>query len=196
RRWFYARQRDAWFLPDDMRAVRWDRDAHAAFAPHPAWAASRAAVRERPAASGTWTTFVFASRPTAGMFAQPASRVTRDGSIAIIDLSADEHPGRRALAVLTSAAADDDVIRVAASLDEADIEHLWLSHPLDWTRGRSQLAWAPAGRNARGRGGVVIDDVGLYRAEQFAQLFARGDPRVAAAAVRARMAARVGRLRG
>jgi hypothetical protein len=68
RRWFYARERGNWFLPREMRHVRWDRPEPDAFAAHPAWAASRAAVRERPAPASAWSTFVFASRPSVATF--------------------------------------------------------------------------------------------------------------------------------
>jgi hypothetical protein len=191
RRWFFARERGEWFLPREMRDVRWDREPYDAFAPHPAWAASRAAVRERPAVAGTWTTFVFASRPAAEMFGQPASRITRDGPISVVELNE-----RRALSVLTSAAPDELLIPVARRLDDAGVAYLWISHPRDWSANRSHLAWAAGGRNPRGRGGVVIDGIGLYRAAEFAKLFARGDERVAPDAVRERMAARVQGLRG
>jgi hypothetical protein len=196
RRWFFARERQEWFLPRDTRSARWDRDEQDAFAPHPAWAASRAAVRERAAPSGNWTSFVFAARPTAEMFGQPASRITRDGPIAIIDLDADtESNGRCAIVVLTAAASNEAVSLVASRMDESNIGHVWVSHPLDWNADRAHLPWAAAGRNARGRGGVVIDGVGWYRAEEFARAFARGDRRVTPDAIRAHMAERVGRLR-
>jgi hypothetical protein len=186
RRWFFARERGEWFQPRDTRGVRWDRDPHDVFAPHPAWAASRSAVRERPTPTGTWTTFVFASRPTAEMFGQPAAHIARDGPVAVVTLS-----DKRALVVLTSAASDEVIARVKDRLDKSGIEYLYLSSPRDWAADRSHLAWAAAGRTARGRGGVVVDGLGLYRAEEFAKLFERGDRRIAPEAIRARMAERV-----
>jgi hypothetical protein len=98
------------------------------------------------------------------------------------------------LAVLTGPAAEEDVRKVARSLDDAGVEHIWLSHPRDWTSARADLAWAAAGRDGRGRGVVVVDGVGVYRAEQFVRVFSRGDRRVTPAAVSARMAERVARL--
>jgi hypothetical protein len=189
RRWFFARNREEWFQPSDTRGVRWDRAEYDAFAPHPAWAATRAAVRERPAASGAWNTFVFANRPTAEMFGQPASRITRDGPIAVVTLS-----DRRAIVVLTSGASDDVLARVAKPLDANGIEYLWVSSPRDWTGDRAHYFWAPAGRNPRGRGGVVLDGIGIYRAEDFATMFARGDRRVAPEVIRRCMAARLSSL--
>lgn len=82
-----------------------------------------------------------------------------------------------------STAAEDEVRRVAQSLDAAGVEHIWLSHPRDWTSARADLAWAPAGRGGRGRGVVVIDGLGVYRAEQFVRVFWRGDRRVTPPAV-------------
>jgi hypothetical protein len=90
------------------------RDENDAFAPHPAWAASRAAVRERPAASGTWNTFVFASRPTAEMFGQSALQITRDKPVAIVRLNE-----RRAIVVLTFARMSLGPQRVAPRAGEA-----------------------------------------------------------------------------
>ena len=109
--------------------------------------------------------------------------------MAVIDAA----PGR-VLVVLTAAAMEHDV-RVLASVLEANrVEHVWLSHPRDWAPALADLAWAPAGRDSRGRGVVVVDGVGVYRAEQFLRLFARGDRRVSPSAIKSRLAARVAAL--
>ncbi len=190
RRWFYDRERRRWFMPPETRAVHWDRPDPDAFAAHPAWAESRRKVRERPAPEYAWNTFVFAE-PSDGARVRPLGARHAAGK------HRDTPRGRRgALVVLTAAAADDDVLRVERSLADAGVEHVWLSHPRDWTSGgeRAGLAWAPAGRDGRGRGVVVVDGVGVYRAEQFVRVFARGDRRVTAEAIRARSAPRVAAL--
>lgn len=197
RRWFYARERGEWFLPREMRRVRWDRTEPDAFAAHPAWAASRTAVRERPVPAPSWKSFVFASRPVVAAFAG-AGRMTQAGPVAVIDVSDEPARVRRALVVLTAPAEDEEVRRVDRSLADAGVEHVWLSHPRDWTSARGDLAWAAAGRDARGIGVVVVDGAagGVYRAEHFARAFARGQPRLGPEAVRASMAERVTRLGG
>ena len=195
RRWFFARERARWFLPRDMRSVRWDRPSIDAFAVHPAWVASRAVVRERPAPDGAWSSFIFASRPVAALFGT-GLRVTHKGPIAVLMLNAVPDERERALVILSSAADDDEVRHVARSLDDAGVEHLWLSHPLDWHSARSDLAWAAAGRDNRGRGVVLVDGLGIYRADAFARSFERHNPRMNPDAVRARMAERVSLLGG
>lgn len=200
RRLFYARDRRRWFLPRDMRDVRWDRPLLDAFAAHPAWAASRAVVRERPAPEDSWSSFIFASRPiatsfTAGLGASLLS-VTQEGPIATLVLNSQLGGHERALVVLSAAANDDLVRHVALSLENAGVDHLWLSHPLDWTAARSDLAWAAAGRDSRGRGVVLVDGLGVYRADAFARTFQRGDPKLKPDAVKTRMAKRVAMLGG
>jgi hypothetical protein len=120
-----------------------------------------------------------------------------NGPIAVVPLaSTDRGQARRALVVLT-AAVDEDVVRaVERSLDAEQIEHVWLSHPIDWNVSRSDLPWAAAARDERGRHVVLVDGVGVFRASAFAEVFRRGDAKVRAAAVRARMLARVSGLRG
>ncbi|HEU4993647.1 MAG TPA: competence protein CoiA family protein [Gemmatimonadaceae bacterium] len=189
RRWFYDRERGQWFLPAEMRAVRWDRGDPDAFAAHPAWAESRRKVRERPARESSWGSFVFASRPTALSFPELV-RIAENMSL----LDVDGPPGRRALVLLTAAVTDDVVRRIARWLADSGCEHVWLSHPMDWTSARADLAWAPAGRDGRGRGVVVVDGVGVYRADQFVRVFGRGDRRLSAEAIKARSAARVAGL--
>lgn len=195
RRWFYARERGEWFLPRDMRRVRWDRAEPDVFAAHPAWAAGRAAVRERPAPGDAWTTFVFASRPSVASFGA-SLRVEQQGVIAVIHVDVVHPLARRALVVLAAAAADEEVRDVARKLDMAGVEQLWLSHPLDWSASRADLAWAAAGRDSRGRGAVVVDGLGVYRADQFIKAFSRGDRRLTPDAIRAKMADRVALLGG
>ena len=90
-----------------------------------------------------------------------------NGPIAVVELeSSDVGQARRALVVLT-AAVDDDVVRaVERSLDAEQIEHVWLSHPIDWKGSRSDLPWAAAARDARGRDVVLVDGVGVFRAQR------------------------------
>jgi hypothetical protein len=196
RRWYFARARDRWFLPADMRDVRWDRPEHDVFAAHPAWTSSRAVVRERPVPEHAWKGVIFASRTSAAAFGASAATVP-NGPITVVTLEcADGGRARRALVVLT-AAVDDDVVRaVERSLDAEQIEHVWLSHPIDWKGSRSDLSWAAAARDERGRDVVLVDGVGVFRASAFAEAFRRGDAKVHSTAVRARMLARVSGLRG
>ena len=194
RRWYFARASGRWFLPADMRDVRWDRPAHDVFAAHPAWAASRAVVRERPVPEHAWRGLILASRTSAAAFG--AAATVPNGPIVVVTLecAAADQP-RRALAVLT-AAVDDVLVRdVEQSLDADGIEHVWLSHPRDWRGSRSDLPWAAAARDERGRDVVLVDGVGVFRASGFVEAFRRGDEKVRPAALRARMSARVSSLR-
>lgn len=193
RRWYFARERGEWFLPRDTQDVRWDRGDPDAFAAHPAWAASRAVVRERPAPEGSWSSFIFASRPSAAAFGVRGG-VTRDGPLAIVALDTADGAAPRALVVLEATADDERVRRVAGTFGDAGVESLWLSHPLDWSAARSDLAWAASGRDSRGRCVVLVDGLGVYRADAFVRAFQRGDSRLHPEAIRARMAERVARL--
>jgi len=195
RRWYFARDRGRWFLPRDMRDVRWDRPEHDAFAAHPAWTVSRARVRERPVPEHAWRGVLFASRTSPAAFGQSAATVP-NGPIAVVTLEcADAVREQRALVVIT-APVDDAVVRaLERSLDAERIEHVWLSHPRDWSGSRSDLSWAAAARDERGRDVVLVDGVGVFRAHAFAEAFRRGDAKVSPEAVRARMSARVSSLR-
>jgi hypothetical protein len=196
RRWYFARERGRWFLPADMRDVRWDRPEHDAFAAHPAWTASRAVVRERPVPEHAWRGVIFASRTSATAFGASTSTLP-NGPIAVVPLEcADVDQARRALVVLTGTV-DDHVVRALdRSLDAERIEHVWLSHPTDWRSSRSDLPWAAAARDERGRDVVLVDGVGVFHASAFVKAFRRADAKVRPAEVRARMAARVSALRG
>jgi hypothetical protein len=194
RRWYFARGSGRWFLPEDMRDVRWDRPEHDAFAAHPAWAASRAVVRERPVPEQAWQGVKFASRTSASAFGASTANAP-NGAIAVVPLECvDAGEARRALVVLTSAVDDNEVRAVDRLLDAERIEHVWLSHPIDWQGSRSDLPWAAAARDARGRDVVLVDGVGVFRASAFAEAFRRGDAKVRPAAIRARMSARVSSL--
>jgi hypothetical protein len=196
RRWYFARARGRWFLPADMRDVRWDRPEHDVFATHPAWTASRAVVRERPIPEHAYRGVIFASRTSATAFGAPTATVP-NGPITVVTLEGggvDQR--RRALVVLTTTVNDDVVRDVDRSLDAEQIEHLWLSHPIDWRGSRADLPWAAAARDERGRDVVLVDGVGVFRASAFAEAFRRGDAKVRPAAVRARMLGRVSGLRG
>ena len=191
KRWYFARARGRWFLPVDMRDVRWDRPEHDVFAAHPAWTVSRAVVRERPIPEHAYPGLIFASRTSAAAFGAPITPVP-NGPITVIGLddSAVDR-ARRALVVLTATVDDDTVRAIEHSLEAERIEHVWLSHPIDWKGSRSDLPWAAAARDARGRDVVLVDDVGVFRASAFAEAFRRGDAKVRPAALRARMSARV-----
>ena len=196
RRWYFARARGRWFLPADMRDVRWDRPEHDAFAAHPAWTASRAMVRERPIPEYAWKGVILASRPSAVSFGGSPASLPHNAIVVVTLANADGGRTRRALVVL-SAAVDDEAVRaVENSLNVDRIEHVWLSHPVDWNGSRSDLAWAPAARDARGRDVVLVDGIGVFRATGFAEAFRRGDAKVRPAALRAHMAARVSAFRG
>ncbi|HSQ28820.1 MAG TPA: hypothetical protein VLN49_03165, partial [Gemmatimonadaceae bacterium] len=161
RRWFYAPDQARWFLPPDMRDVRWDREPLDPFAAHPAWSRQRGAVRERPAPEGSWSTPVFASPPIAAMFRDCVRSVERTAAdaIGIVEVALDRHgvgaARRRAIVVLERAVGDDAVDPLAARLAGEAIDAVWLSDPRHWTPALAPLAWAPAGRDWHGRGGVV-----------------------------------------
>jgi hypothetical protein len=197
RRWFYAKESERWFLPPDMRHVRWDRDPADAFAAHPAWTRTRSAVRERPAPEDSWTTPVFASRPVAAMFRDHVRSATPygAGSMVLVELESPAVEPRRAIVVIERATPDSAIASRVRELDVEGVQSVWLSHPSDWTPALDAVAWVPAGRDSRGRGCVVVDGLGIFRADQFTRAWSARDPRLDAAAIRGRMAARVERMR-
>ena len=199
RRWFWAPDRGRWFLPADMREVRWDREPLDPFAAHPAWTRQRGAVRERPAPEGSWETPVFASPPIAAMFRDCVRRVDRlaNDAIGLVEVASAanaEASRRRIIVVIEREVADELAETVRTTLAPEDADVVWLSHPRHWTASLAQCTWAPAGRDWRGRGGVVIDGLGVYTADQFARAWAKRDPRLEPEAVRQRMTPRVERL--
>jgi hypothetical protein len=199
RRWFFANEQGRWFVPAELRDVRWDRGELDAFAAHPAWSrvGGSGAVRERPAPEGSWDTPIFASRPIAAMFHKRMRSMTRhgDGAIAVVELRRPEST-RRAIVVIEREARPDAIDALAASLEADSIDGVWISHPLDWCSALAPLAWAPAGRDARGRGGVLVDGVGIFRADQFARALAKGDRRLSGEAIRRHMTERIQRMVG
>jgi hypothetical protein len=101
---------------------------------------------------------------------------------------------RRAIVVIERETDADAIGALATSLDADNIDGVWISHPRDWRSALAPLAWVPAGRNARGQGGVVVDGVGIFRADQFARALAKGDRRLSGEAIRRHMAERVQRM--
>lgn len=195
RRWFYAPQSTQWFLPDDMRDVRWDRPADDPFAPHPASRARDGVRHARPAPEGSSATPIFARRPTAFAFGKVGERVEVAPGIVQLAIAA-KRGGKtthRALFVVEREVDDETIISVR-SANGVSADALWLSHPRDWRPAMQQFAWAPAGRDSRGRGLVLIDTIGVFRAEAFIQAIQSDDRRVRASTVRDSMAARVERL--
>ncbi len=197
RRWFYSKKTERWFLPDDMRDVRWDRASPDAFAAHPAWSRGRTAVRERPAPEGSWSTPVFSSRPIGAMFAAAGFAVATDReAISIVDVAPAPTGGtRRVIVVIERAPRPGHIQALAAQLSAESAEAIWISHPSDWCEELSRVAWVPAGRDWHGRGGIVVDGLGVFRADQFARAWAKRDRRLTFEALRARMEERVGRIR-
>lgn len=195
RRWFYAAEQGRWFLPADMRNVRWDRPQLDAFAAHPAWSRERAGVRERPAPEGSWQTPVFANRPLAAMFGGRHVAATResDNALAVVEI-AGATKQRYAIVIAERRPSAEGVTALATRLAADSIAAIWISHPLDWRQEFATVAWAPAGRDWRGVGGVIIDGLGVFRADQLARALAKGDPRLTPEAVRERMSARVARM--
>ena len=98
--------------------------------------------------------------------------------------------------MIERAPTDEAIASLAALAPRpSDVDAVWISHPLDWTEALADVPWAPAGRDWRGLGCVVVDDVGVFRADQFARALANDDRQLSAAALRRHMAARLDRLR-
>jgi hypothetical protein len=193
RRWFHSASSGQWFLPREMRAVRWDRPAADAFAAHPAWRNSPLRLRERAVPEAAWGEPFLASRPNAAMFGydwQP--RIIGDG-VRLIVIDRDGAPVR-AIAILEHTVADERVGSIAHQLAGEGHDVVWLLHPLDWSPALADRAWAVAGRDARGRGAVLVDGVGIMLAPRFARALAMGDRRFTASAIRRAMSARTDRL--
>jgi len=200
RRWYFASATRRWFLPADMRDVRWDRAPLDIFAAHPAWRNANARVAERPAPEGGWRTPIFAGRPHGAMFGYGwPTRVAGDGLV-VVDVSgkgvkAQTEP-HRAIVVVEHAQAAGVVQALSRSLEREGVDATWVSHPQDWSPEMAPLAWAAGGRDQRGQGVVLVDDLGVFRGEAFAKAVARNDRRLSGAAIRRAMAGRVERLAG
>jgi len=199
RRWFYARQQRRWFLPPEMRDARWDRPREDPFAAHPAWSKAQSSVRERPAPEGSWSTPVFASRPVAAMFRGNVRSITPasdDPAVLVVELTRTPAQTRRAIVVVERATTPEAIASLASSLAADGVDAVWISHPLDWSDALAALPWAPAGRDWRGKVVIAVDELGVFRADQFARALATDDRRLSADAIRGHMAGRVQRMRG
>lgn len=193
RRWFFGPANGEWFLPREMRGVRWDRAPLDAFAAHPAW--TNRVVRERPIPEERWVSVIFAGRPIAAMFGYDhRPRVVGDGLV-MIDVPSDEMAARRAIVVVERAAVPANVTSLAQTLASSGVEAVWISHPADWVTAMESVAWAPAGRDERGRGVVLIDGLGVFPAPRFVRALSKGDPGLTRQAIQQAMADRVSRLR-
>jgi hypothetical protein len=87
------------------------------------------------------------------------------------------------------------VSSVASRLAADDVDAVWLSHPRDWNEELLDLSWVPAGRDAYGHGVVVIDGLGVFRADSFMRAVKKGDRRLSGEEIRRRLHARVEALR-
>jgi hypothetical protein len=194
RRWFFSPASGRWFLPPEMRDVRWDRDADDVFAPHPAWLAMTARQSRHPAPEGSWTTLIFARRPSVAAFGRSVNAVEIVRGLSRLDVPVDARPGRCRAVVVIEREIDEAVI--AATMQEATIPNdaLWISHPRDWCPPLASAAWLPGGTDPRGRGAVVLDGVGVFRAPAILREIASDDARLSVSSVRERMATRVARL--
>ncbi len=193
RRWFHAASSGQWFLPREMRAVRWDRPAADAFAAHPAWRNSPLRVRERAVPEAAWGEPFLASRPNAAMFGYDWQPRTIVDGVRLIVLERDG-ARVRAIAVLEHSVPDQRLRSIARELAADGHDVVWLLHPLDWSPALTDRVWAVAGRDARGRGAVLVDGVGIMLAPRFARALAKGDRRFTASAIRRAMSARTDRL--
>lgn len=199
RRWFYSPQTKRWFLPERMRDVRWDRGADDPLGPHPASDLSARTSSTHPAPEGSWSTLIFARRPSGAMFGRDVTTVAVTPGIVRLDIDlANSRPKRRRSVFVVEQQTDDATLARVIDASSRDADHtdaaLWLSHPRDWRPALSGLAWAPAGCDRRGRGAIVIDGTGVFHATAFIQAVARRDRRLHAATVREAMAPRVERL--
>ncbi len=193
RRWFFAEARAQWFLPRDMRDVRWDRPANDVFAPHPAARRAALTVREPAVPESAWGQPMLASRPHGAMFGYNWPSTPAGDGVAIVEVRG-VREARRSIVVVEHALNDQRILDLDRDLTAAARDPVWLVHPLDWSPALANVTWAIAGRDARGRGAVLVDDVGVFRAERFARAIAKEDSRLEAAALRRAMNARGRRL--
>jgi hypothetical protein len=196
RRWFYSRVSGEWFLPDDMLAVRWDRGRDDPFAPHPA-AFREVTARASAAPEGSWSTFVFARRPSLAAFRGVG--IASEIVPGIVRLEVKVEPRGRAVAssssrVLCVVTRETNENTMADVVETLPAGALWLTHPRDWRTVLTGLAWAAAGSDSRGRGAVVIDGIGVVRADAFLRGVARGDWRFSSENILRAMTSRVERL--
>jgi hypothetical protein len=192
RRWFFDKSNARWFLPADTRHVRWDRPPEDAFAAHPAW--TQRMVRERPMSEDAWPKPVFARAPSRMMFGGRFRHMYELEGVTVLELDAFADGTVRAIVVIEKPVSDDSVERCAQHLAADSVDAIWISHPTHWTPALGSVVWAPGGCDGRGRGFVVIDGVGTFRAEQFVRALVSRDRNLERSTIRARMAARVARL--
>jgi hypothetical protein len=192
RRWFYSPNGRRWFLPDDMRDVCWDREPGDPFAPHPAARNAAISASARPAPEGSWSTLIFARRPSAAMFGRGHETTVMAPGLVRVDV-AETRSGRRRALFVVERAMDDATIMAAVASARSD-GTLWVSHPRDWRPALASVAWAAAGRDQRGRGAVLVDGDGVYKAEAFVRAIAAGESRVKSARVKRAMERRVSEL--
>jgi hypothetical protein len=129
------------------------------------------------------------------MFARGGFAVTTDSeAISIVDVGRSGE-ARRVIVVVERAPEPGHIQSLTARLRTESAEAIWISHPSDWCDEMMGVAWAPAGRDWYGRGGIVVDGLGVFRADQFARAWAKRDRRLTVEAIRARMKERVARIR-
>jgi hypothetical protein len=194
RRWYFSPRYKRWFLPAEMRDVRWDRDADDMMGPHPAWTAMTGRQARHPAPEGSWSTLVFARHPSVAAFGRGTKAAEIAPGLFRFDVPLDASRGRSRAVVVVERAPDEEAIAALVRGGSIPRDALWITHPRDWCAALASVAWLPGGTDSRGRGAVVLDGVGVFRADAFIREVATGSARLSLSSVRERMAARAARL--
>jgi hypothetical protein len=178
RRYAFARERAAWFLMPEMRAVHWNRGADDAFAAHPAWVARTAAVREMAAAgilsgSPAHAPITFSGRLRPEHIAEMRREIQQNGTIRIVLL---EGNCATSLAIASPTTAEGEARALCASLASRGLYLLFLAHPADWGKDLRDLDWAPAGTTERGWPRVLVHGVGIFRPAELVRAIEESRP--------------------
>ena len=156
----------AWFMPHDLRAVRWDRQADDPFHPHPASHQSTPRPSAPPAPdAGRWTRH---APPGTGEVVRLGGRLAAaDLGVPVLEII--DKTIFRVFAVQPLSAPDGPPLAVTIPCGKADVPsvrkwdrrlrdegatRLWVSPPGDWTRELAGVPWCPVSRDATGGLGV------------------------------------------
>lgn len=150
RRYRFSGETDEWFIPPDLKSVKWDREADDDFARHPA---SRRQLTPSPASQGlrrsplrgNATKSTFGGRLSAADLGVVINRIVEKTSFRIFGLEhqADFAAPRVAIVVPCGKAYADEVARTDSELALHGILRLWISPPGDWSRQIAGVPWLP-----------------------------------------------------
>jgi hypothetical protein len=196
RRYFYAADQRHWFIPRELRDVRWDREDDDGISAHPAGVSHRAALREQSLGGGYGIGPVLSGRLRPEHLADigPLSISSVAHGATAVGLGLTRSDRSATLIALSTGLADDEIRRVHAAHAEGGARCVWLTHPVVWTGALAEdIPWVPAGTTERGWPYVLVEGLGAFRLREFAQHIIDEEPRLADGELRQRAIARFAR---